>query len=84
MKKLIPLLAVLMLYPLRPAAAQSWDFGNGVVLSLPTSVDAAKATYVAEQLKAKYPNLDEVEVQHLLEAAVLNVKAQLNAPAKGA
>lgn len=45
-----------------------------------TSTDSDKAAYVAAQLKAKFPSLNEDEVAHLLEAAVLQVKTQIAQP----
>lgn len=46
-----------------------------------TTGSTDKAAWVSAQLKAKFPNLDEATIQHLLEAAVLNVTAQTSAPA---
>lgn len=45
-----------------------------------TSTDSDKAAYVAAQLKAKFPALNQEEVAHLLEAAVLQVKKQIATP----
>lgn len=36
-----------------------------------------KALYVAQELKKKFPALPEDEIQHLLEEAVVNFKAEL-------
>lgn len=40
------------------------------------SSGADKAAYVADQLHAKFPNLDQTEIQHLIEAAVASMKSQ--------
>jgi hypothetical protein len=45
-----------------------------------TTADSDKAAYVAAQLKAKFPSLNEEEVAHLLEAAVLQVKNTVAQP----
>lgn len=39
-----------------------------------TTTDSDKAAYVASKLKEQFPSLNQDEVAHLLEAAVLQVK----------
>lgn len=45
-----------------------------------TTSGVDKAAYVAAKLQEQFPNLSQEQVKHLLEAAVLNVTAQINAP----
>ena len=39
-----------------------------------------KVDFVAQQMHEKFPRMSEEEIQHLLEEAVVNLKAQLANP----
>lgn len=42
---------------------------------LPTNEEKMK--YVAEQIHSRFPRIEETEIQHLIEEAVVNLKTQL-------